>query len=171
MTALEVPSAPFDAKTVKPGRRSKRTAGGEHWVKPELVVEVAFAEWTPDGQLRQASFKGLRSDKPASDITREAVKTLASQSARHSVKVTHPDRVIDPTTGLTKLDLVRYYESVADWMLPHLKDRPLSMLRAPEGITEELLFSEAPGEQDARAQGTRPDPMAWAPLLAVGRHP
>ncbi|MGY2492363.1 DNA ligase D [Cupriavidus sp. CP313] len=144
LKALEVPSPSFDPKTVKPGRWSKRTVGSEHWVQPVLVAEVAFAEWTADGLVRQASFKGLRTDKPASGITREAAKTAASAPAPSSVKVTHPERVIDPSTGLTKLDLVRYYESVADWMLPHLKDRPLSMLRAPDGIAEELFFQKHP---------------------------
>lgn len=159
LTALEVPSAPLDAKAVKPGRWSKRATGGEHWVKPVLVAEVAFSEWTPDGLLRQASFKGLRSDKPARDIIREAAKTLASQPARHSVKVTNPDRVIDPSTGLTKLDLVRYYESVADWMLPHLKDRPLSMVRGPDGIAGELFFQKHP---ESRMPGLQEhDPSLW----------
>lgn len=168
LTAIEVPSAPFDAKAVKPGRWSKRTAGSEHWVQPLLVAEVAFAEWTPDGHVRQASFKGLRTDKPASQITREAAKTAASAPAPSLVKVTHPERVIDPSTGLTKLDLVRYYESVADWMLPHLKDRPLSMLRAPNGITEELFFQKHP---ESKMPGLKEhDPALWpghAALLTV----
>ncbi|MDW3683003.1 DNA ligase D [Cupriavidus sp. CV2] len=168
LTTLGVPSAPFDAEAVKPGRWSKRTAGSEHWVQPLLVAEVAFAEWTPDGHVRQASFKGLRTDKPASQITREAAKTAASAPAPSSVKVTHPERVIDPSTGLTKLDLVRYYESVADWMLPHLKDRPLSMLRAPNGITEELFFQKHP---ESKMPGLKEhDPAVWpghAALLTV----
>jgi len=159
LTALEVPSAPFDARTVKPGRWSKRTAGSEHWVQPTLVAEVAFAEWTPDGHVRQASFKGLRSDKPASDIHREAIRTLASKPAAHSVKVTNPDRVIDPSTGLTKLDLVRYYESVADWMLPHLAGRPLSLVRAPDGIAGELFYQKHP--ETKMPELTEHDPSIW----------
>jgi bifunctional non-homologous end joining protein LigD len=141
LAAIEVPDAPFDVSNTGRRRWSRRTAGGEHWVKPVLVAEVAFAEWTPDGQVRQASFKGLRFDKLAGDVTREAGMTVASASAP-DVKVTHPERVIDPTTGVTKLDLARYYASVAQWLLPHLKDRPLSMLRAPVGIAEELFFQK-----------------------------
>src|SRR5256885_3988496 len=87
-------------------------------------------------------------------IVRERVKNPAapalapvapeSKAARtiSKVNITHPDRVIDPTTGLRKIDLVRYYESVAEWMLPHLKDRPASLVRAPTGITGQLFFQD-----------------------------
>ncbi|KAA1014472.1 DNA ligase D [Paraburkholderia panacisoli] len=141
LTPLEMESAPFDVAAGKPRRWSRRAAGSEHWVQPLLVAEVEFAEWTTDGLVRQASFKGLRTDKSASSVVREATKTLAP-SHLPQVKVTHPDRIIDPTTGVTKLDLARYYISVAQWMLPHLKDRPLAMLRAPVGIAEELFFQK-----------------------------
>jgi bifunctional non-homologous end joining protein LigD len=141
LTAIEVPDAPFDVSNVRRRRWSRRTAAEEHWVKPALVAEVAFAEWTPDGHVRAASFKGLRFDKPAGDVTRETGKTVLPAPAL-DVKVTHPERVIDPTTGVTKLDLARYYTSVAQWLLPHLKDRPLAMLRAPAGIAEELFFQK-----------------------------
>ncbi|MCZ8284727.1 MAG: non-homologous end-joining DNA ligase, partial [Bacteroidia bacterium] len=114
----EVDKPAIDPATVKPGRWSKRKAGAERWVKPVIVVEVSFSEWMPDGHVRHPSFKGLRTDKPAKSITREKAVTTAGN--RHeaaksatSVKVSHPDRVIDPTTGLTKLDLVRFYESIA----------------------------------------------------------
>ncbi|BCG02975.1 ATP-dependent DNA ligase (plasmid) [Paraburkholderia sp. PGU19] len=143
LTPLEVLTASYDVTATKPRRWSRRAAGSERWVQPVLVAEVEFAEWTPDGLVRQASFKGLRFDKPASCITREAARTLASRPAP-AVKVTHPDRVIDPTTGITKLDLVRYYESVAGWLLPHLTDRPLAMLRAPDGLSGELFFQKHP---------------------------
>jgi bifunctional non-homologous end joining protein LigD len=168
LTALEVSSAPVDAKAVKPGRRTTRTARSAHWVQPLLVTEVAFAEWTPDGHVRHASFKGLRTDKPASDIIREAARTAAAVPAASSVKVTNPERVIDSVAGITKLDLVRYYESVADWMLPHLKDRPLSMVRAPNGITEELFFQKHP---ETRMPGLKKhEPNLWpgAPYRASG---
>ena len=87
---------------------------------------------------------------------------------RSSIKVTNPERVIDPSTGLTKLDLVRYYESIAERMLPHLKDRPVSLVRAPEGITGELFFQKHP---ETRMPGLRElDPSLWpghSALLAV----
>jgi bifunctional non-homologous end joining protein LigD len=117
--------------------------------------------------LRHAVFKGLRNDKPASQIIREAAKTAVSVPALR-VKVTHPDRVIDPSTGITKLDLVRYYESVAEWLLPHLKDRPLAMVRAPNGITEELFFQKHP---ETKMPGLKEhDPSLWpghAALLSI----
>ncbi|WP_341318021.1 DNA ligase D [Paraburkholderia sp. IMGN_8] len=159
LTPLEVPSAPFDVNLPKRRRWSRRAPGSEHWVQPVLVVEVAFAEWTPDGHVRQASFKGLRFDKSPGDITREAATTVASMPAPQ-IKVTHPDRVIDPTTGITKLDLVRYYASVAQWLLPHLKDRPLAMLRAPAGINEEMFFQKH--AEATRMPGLKEhDPNLW----------
>ncbi|MPW22399.1 DNA ligase D [Paraburkholderia sp. CNPSo 3157] len=159
LTPLEMPSAPFDVTAAKSRRWSRREAGSERWVRPVLVAEVEFAAWTSDGVVRQASFKGLRLDKPANDIVREAAKTLASKPVS-TVKVTHPERVIDATTGFTKLDLVRYYESVAEWMLPHLKDRPLSMVRAPAGIAGELFFQKHP--ETTRMPGLKErNPELW----------
>jgi bifunctional non-homologous end joining protein LigD len=148
---LEVKTPTVDPAAAKPGRWSKRAAGSQRWAKPEMVVEVAFAEWTPDGSVRHATLRGVRTDKPASSIRREdatAVKPAAklSKSAKGSaalsVKVSHPERVIDKTTGITKVELVRYYESVAEWMLPHLKDRPVSLVRAPQGIEGQLFFQK-----------------------------
>ena len=172
LVELEVDQPAVDPGTVKPGRWSKRSAGIERWVKPEMVVEVAFAEWTPDGHVRHPTFRGVRSDKPGRKITRERPKTPGTAnmpaSKPISVKVTHPERVIDPTTGLTKVELVRYYESIADWMLPHLKDRPISLVRAPTGITGELFFQKHP---ETKMPGmTELDPALWpghSALLAV----
>ncbi|CAN7598616.1 DNA ligase D [Variovorax paradoxus] len=149
LAKLEVLQPPFAAGASKPGRWSKRVAGSERWVKPVTVAEVEFAEWTPEGQIRHASYVSLRTDKPASAIVRETAKQMGpgpSKPARKavggSVKVSNAERVIDPSTGLTKLDLVRYYESVAEWMLPHLKGRPCSLVRGPAGIQGELFFQK-----------------------------
>jgi bifunctional non-homologous end joining protein LigD len=152
LVKLEVDKPVLDASTVTPGRWSKRSAGAERWVKPQLIAEVSFSEWTPDGRVRHPTYKGLRVDKPPSAITREPTLhgRIASGAAAGkpaappspSVRVSNPERVIDPTTGLTKVDLVRYYESVAEWILPHLKDRPVSLVRAPSGITGELFFQK-----------------------------
>jgi bifunctional non-homologous end joining protein LigD len=149
LTALQVSKPALD-EAVKPGRWSRREKGSEHWVRPEVVVEVSFSEWTPDGHVRHPSFKGLRTDKPASQITREPVATVPGPQApdkaapNSSVRLTHPERVIDATTGLTKLDLFRYYESVATWLLPHLKNRPVMLVRAPQGIQGKLFFQRHP---------------------------
>lgn len=149
LAKLEVPQPPFAAGASMPGRWSKRVAGTERWVKPVTVAEVEFAEWTPEGQIRHASYVSLRTDKPASAIVRETAKQMgpgpskpARKATTGSVKVSNAERVIDPSTGLTKLDLVRYYESVAEWMLPHLQGRPCSLVRGPSGIQGELFFQK-----------------------------
>ncbi|HEY8880303.1 MAG TPA: DNA ligase D [Roseateles sp.] len=141
-----------------PSRRGGRSRGRERWVKPELVVEVAFGEWTPDGHIRHASFRGLRSDKPARAIVREQAQPVAAKAAP-ALKVSHPERVIDAASGITKLDLVRYYESVADWLLPHLRERPVSLVRAPRGIAGQLFFQK---HADAPMPGIRQlDAALW----------
>ncbi|CAN7560989.1 DNA ligase D [Acidovorax sp. LjRoot129] len=176
LVPLETTTPPVSAAEVKPGRWSKRRAGSERWVKPSLVVEVAFGEWTPDRRVRHAVFRGIRTDKPASEIVRERPQSPPApapaapkpKDTTGAVKITHPERVIDPTTGLRKVDLVRYYESIAEWMLPHLKNRPASLVRAPTGITGELFFqkhleSKMPGVKEL-------DPALWpehAALLGV----
>jgi len=101
-----------------------------HWVKPELVAEVAFSEWTRAGRLRHPSFKGLREDKPATEVIME------SENAVHGVKLTHPERIFWPLPHISKRDLVGHYESVAEWMLPYVLDRPVSMVRCPDGIAD-----------------------------------
>jgi len=149
-----------------------------HWVRPVLVAEVAFAEWTPDGQIRHASYVSLRTDKPASAIVRETARTLADagpvktagKTATGGIRVSNAERVIDPVSGLTKLDLVRYYESVADWILPHLKTRPCSLVRGPTGVTGELFFQKH--DEKISIPGIKElDPKLWpghAALLEIG---
>lgn len=169
-----------------------------HWVKPELVAECEFAEWTADGIVRQAAFVSLRDDKPAKQIVHEmpaahdavegdegtisaskstkaktttthrasgkrGAATVTTGTANHAskattariskraaasdaevagVRISHPDRVIDKASGTRKLDLVRYFESVAEWILPHLRDRPVALVRAPVDIGGELFFQK-----------------------------
>ncbi|WP_371436591.1 DNA ligase D [Polaromonas sp.] len=174
---LLVSKAPFAAGPAKPGRWSKRSAASERWVKPTLVAEVTFAEWTPDGQVRHASFLSLRTDKPAKAILRELAKDLGGstaakgspKAASRGIKVSHAERVIDPTTGLTKLDLVRYYESVAEFILPHLKGRPVSLVRGPHGVNGQLFFQKH-GEKIGIPGIKELDPALWpghAALLEV----
>lgn len=147
LAKIETDTSPFDAKHAPTkGRWSKRRLGSERWVKPLLVAEVSFAEWTPDGSVRHASFEGLREDKPPTSVRRETptkIATAAPASVKTpSIKVTNPERVIDASTGLTKSDLVGYYGSVAQWMLPHLKSRPTSLVRGPTGVGGELFFQK-----------------------------
>lgn len=155
LAPLEVGASPFVKGATKPGRWSKRKAGSERWVKPILLAEVSFAEWTPDGQVRHASFMGVRDDKPAKAIVRERPRIVAAPEPHTgaaakakgsptvgSVKVSHGDRVIDPTSAVTKLDLVRFYESMAEFIMPHLKGRPCSLVRGPAGVTGQLFFQK-----------------------------
>jgi len=118
----------------------------EHWVKPELVCEVAFGEWTRDHRIRHSVFHGLRDDKQAKAIVREEPQHSAPAAPDvqlpASPRVSNPDRVIDTTSGLTKIDLVRYYALVTPLMMPHLKGRPVSLVRAPSGIAGELFFQK-----------------------------
>ena len=111
-----------------------------HWVKPRLVAEVAFTEWTGDGRIRHPVFHGLRTDKAPRAIGREEARP--ARSAPPTIKVTHPERVIDKASGATKLDLVNYYAAIAPHMLPHLAGRPVALVRAPTGIGGELFFQK-----------------------------
>ena len=170
---LETPKTPFATASTGSKRWARRAGVPERWVKPQLVAEIVFADWTPDGSIRHAKYMGLRADKPAKQVTREAVATPAGamplQRAAKQTKVTHPDRVIDPASKATKLDLVRYYESVADWLLPHLKGRPCSLVRGPEGVTGELFFQKHLGKVKLPGVKTL-DPSLWPehePLLEV----
>ncbi len=133
---------------------------GTHWVRPELVAEVSFGEWTESGHVRHSVFRGLRTDKPARAITREVAMTAGKTPGKTTGKLTHPERVIDPSTGLTKLDLARYYGLVAPMLLRHLKDRPVSFLRAPAGIEGEFFFQK---HLEAPMPGVKPLPQALDP--------
>ncbi|MEO7336962.1 MAG: DNA ligase D, partial [Caldimonas sp.] len=195
LSAIESTESPFFEKP--------RDARGT-WVEPKLVAEVSFAEWTQDGKVRHAVFHGLRSDKPADDITverpaapahgnqaasgnpaarstiaakpmaaskktpgavereKEAVpKTPASRASSSrtkatpaanigsalpsGVRITHPERVIDPSSHRTKQDLVDYYVHAAKRLLPHLARRPVAVVRAPAGIDGQLFFQKHSG--------------------------
>jgi len=122
------------------------------WLEPELVCAVHYTEWTRDGRLRHPSFQGLREDKPARAVSREgnanqeADMAMTTKTAKSSdvsfgdVTLTSPDKVLYPDIEFTKLDLARYYEAVADAMLPYLVKRPISLVRCPEGIDGERFF-------------------------------
>ena len=173
LAGLQIDHAPFAAGPAKKGRWSRRSAGAERWVRPTLVAEVAFAEWTAEQQLRHAAYLSLRTDKPAKAILREQAVAPASKPAARSstraVRITHGERVIDADSGTTKLDLLRYYESVADWILPHLKGRPVSLLRGPQGVAGELFFQKHAGK--TAIPGIKElDPALWPghqPLLEI----
>ncbi|QJW84991.1 hypothetical protein HK414_19840 [Ramlibacter terrae] len=124
------------------------------------MCEVTYNEWPEGGSLRHASFKGLREDKPAHAVERERPQAAkAPPPAKHALlKVTHGSRVIDPSTGLTKLDLVRWYAEAAPRALPHLAGRPAYIKRAPLGIEQPMVFQQHP-EGMRGLRGT--DPALW----------
>jgi bifunctional non-homologous end joining protein LigD len=152
------------------GKDAPRKTRDVHWLKPELVAEIEFAGFTGDGNIRQASFKGLRQDKPADEIiaekpvmtrlakpgdkpkekaTAKPGKSLAIPAANRSAEVmgvviSKPDKELWPDAGdgkgVTKLDLARYFEAAGEWMIGYLKGRPCSVVRAPDGIKGEKFF-------------------------------
>jgi bifunctional non-homologous end joining protein LigD len=157
-------------------------AKGAHWIKPELVAEVEFTEWTNDGTLRHPSFQGLRADKkakevvrerPVADVTEEAPpraakrapgKKTARKSAAASktaqkfereapesdgsavagVKLSNPDKLLYPEAAISKRDLALFYEGIADRILPHLVNRPLTLVRCPNGWNKQCFFQKHP---------------------------
>jgi bifunctional non-homologous end joining protein LigD len=156
------------------GKDAPRKARDVHWLKPELVAEIEFAGWTDGGNIRQAAFKGLRQDKPATEVEAESpamtkiaipvAKKSTAKSGRTTsgtpartgsraenksaevmgVVISKPDKELWPDggdgEGVTKLDLARYFEAVGGWMIGHLKGRPCSIVRAPDGIGGERFF-------------------------------
>jgi bifunctional non-homologous end joining protein LigD len=175
LEAITTDDNPFPPRAV-PGR-------GHHWVKPDLVAEVSFSEWTATNSIRHPVFQGLRKDKPAKSVVREQAKHVqetstvksedkaagpagtsatprkraaaktakatkaakvdpAGASLPATFKVTHGERVMDKESGVTKLELVEYYALVGELMMAHLKGRPVSLVRAPEGVGGELFFQK-----------------------------
>ncbi|HYB05608.1 MAG TPA: DNA ligase D [Methyloceanibacter sp.] len=124
------------------------------WLKPTLVCEVAYTEWTNDGRLRHPSFQGLREDKRAAEVRRDHPRDPEADVDRRKssaskangdpifdgIKLTSPDKVLYPDIGVTKLALANYYETVAPTMLPFVVNRPISLVRCPEGCNKECFF-------------------------------
>lgn len=117
-----------------------------HWVTPKVVCEMSFSEWTNDGLMRHPQFEGLREDKAAIKVQREIPKHRTPSKSPITRKLpfepTHVDKVFFPKHSYTKGDLFHYYESIASYILPYLKDRPLSLNRMPDGITGMSFFQK-----------------------------
>ncbi|HWQ01010.1 MAG TPA: DNA ligase D, partial [Gaiellaceae bacterium] len=112
------------------------------WVRPELVCEVEFVEWTHDGRLRAPSFQGLREDKTAGEVHREEPLPTELRKGSRVLKLSKLDKVFFPDDGITKGDLLAYYRAVAPVLLPHIKDRPFTMKRFPDGIEGGHFFQK-----------------------------
>jgi bifunctional non-homologous end joining protein LigD len=124
------------------------------WLAPALVCEVQYTDWTRDGRLRHPSFQGLREDKRAAEVRRDVpndeeaelapAKSVAAKAkgdpVLEGIKLTSPDKVLYPEVGVTKLDLARYYETIAPYILPYVVNHPISLVRCPEGIDGESFF-------------------------------
>ncbi|MDO1494571.1 DNA ligase D [Pseudomonas putida] len=131
-------------------------ARGVHWLQPQLLAEVAYAQMTRDGIVRHSVFHGLRDDKAATAIDLERAMPTQTVPKRNKqakapenlgeLRLTHPDRVIDATTGVTKREVAEYYASVSQWILPQLKQRPVALVRAPDGLAGELFFQKNAGQ-------------------------
>jgi bifunctional non-homologous end joining protein LigD len=131
----------LDSKT--PTVEAPRAAvRGAKWVTPELVAEVAFAEVTPDGVLRHSSFIGLREDKAAEDVVAETPAPLPDAAPTTSIKVSSRDRVIFDKSDVTKGDLADYYVAVSGIMLPFAGNRPISLVRCPQGRSRACFFQK-----------------------------
>lgn len=120
-----------------------------HWVAPKLVAEVAFRGWAKEGLLRQASFKRLRADKRPRDVGQQVAgsgnrieELQMKKSAKENARITHPERVVFEGARYTKGDVADYYRRVAKWLLPELGERPLSLLRCPDGSQGECFFQK-----------------------------
>jgi bifunctional non-homologous end joining protein LigD len=150
------------------GENAPRKEPDVRWLEPALVAEIEFAGWTGSGMIRQASFKGLRDDKPAREVVAETPIAVGSEPAMPArkrknasvvapkvgrpgapvsvmgVSISNPDKVLWPDardrTPVTKLDLAHYYEAIGDWMLPHLAGRPCSLVRVPDGLGSQQFF-------------------------------
>ncbi|MBB5216696.1 DNA ligase D [Parapusillimonas granuli] len=144
---LEAVRAPRSALASTAG-----TEKGALWVRPDLMAEVSFAQWTGSGRIRHAVFHGLRNDKPPRSISRET-SMPAKKTTSRSARVSHPERIVDATTGTRKIDVVDYYADAAPLLIEHLKDRPVSLLRAPDGVTGQMFFQKHLGP--AKIPGVR----------------
>ena len=142
MKPLEVDKAPVEVP-----RADRR---GAHFIKPEMVAEIAFAEFTDDGILRHPSFLGLREDKPANEVVVETPKHLGKSEKKaerptaesFGIRISNPDRVIYPEDDLTKADLANYYAAVEPLIMIDASERPMTLIRCPQGRAKKCFFQK-----------------------------
>jgi bifunctional non-homologous end joining protein LigD len=135
---LERATPPFAVVPKMPKVRK----GDVVWVTPQLVCEVEFAEWTHDGRLRAPSYKGLREDKAPAEVRREQPLETEIRRGRRTLRLSNLDKIFWPEAGITKGDLLAYYREIAPALLPHLRDRPFTMKRYPDGWQGNHFFQK-----------------------------
>jgi bifunctional non-homologous end joining protein LigD len=135
---LERKSAPFPVVPKMPKVRK----GDVVWVTPKLVCEVEFAEWTHDGRLRAPSYQGLRDDKQPREVRRERPVEIEIRRGKRTLRLSNLDKVFWPEEGITKGDLLSYYRDIAPVLVPHLRERPFTMKRYPDGWKGGFFFQK-----------------------------
>lgn len=141
------------AAKASPFRGDAGRERGIVWVEPELVAEIAFGSWTASKTLRHSAFLGLREDKPAEEVIEErpikkvqrAAKTRRKAGPETTVTLSNPDKPLWPDIGFTKQDLLDYYARIWERMAPFVVERPLSLLRAPDGVGGQVFFQKHAG--------------------------
>ena len=135
---LERDTSPLAAPPKMPRVRK----GDVVWVEPRLVAEVAFAEWTHDQHLRAPRFLGIRDDKAPDEVRREEPVATEIRRGKKVLRLSNLDKVFWPEEGITKGDLIAYYRNVAPALVPHLRDRPFTLKRYPNGVTNDFFFQK-----------------------------
>lgn len=147
-TALALRSGLATIETAQPKFKrpvDKQSLQNVRWVEPRLVADIQFRGWSPDKLLRQAAFKGLREDKAPEDVTLEIPQDHTNRrvkTATSDVKLTHPDRILWPEDGITKQGLAEFYTDIAEWILPHITGRVLSLVRCPGGVGKSCFYAK-----------------------------
>jgi bifunctional non-homologous end joining protein LigD len=131
-------TSPFPVEPKMPRVRK----GDIQWVDPQLVAQVRFGEWTHDDHLRHPAYLGIREDKEAGEVTREQPMQEVIRKGKRELRLSNLDKPFWPDEGITKGDLLHYYEAVADVLVPHLKDRPFTMRRYPDGAYGKAFFQK-----------------------------
>ena len=146
------------------------TEKGVRWVEPRLICEIEYLGWTRDRLLRAPAFKGLRNDRPAEEIVLETPprrSRLRTTQDQEPIRLTHPERILWEEAGITKQGLAEFYRDIADWILPHVAGRPLSLLRCPSGTGAKCFFAKHPWQGlDKRVRLV--DVGDEEPMLAIG---
>ena len=132
------PDSPLETVPKMPRVRT----GDLTWVEPELVVEVAFVEWTHDGHLRAPVYLGIRDDKLPEEVRREDPFPPEIRKGKRTLKLSNLDKLFWPEDGITKGELLAYYREISPAILPHLRDRPFTMKRYPDGIDGKFFFQK-----------------------------